>query len=457
MHYMDDIPSSAKALFALGPQTEEAVRALFRPDQAFLFSESELMGPHAALKDDFGSLASALVSTKWGDEAAAELIHGCAAAKAAGWGFDAGLISRWVLHHPNDPQLVLQCMTVEPPKEIEVLKVLSCAGSQKIVYLASWRLTQREVVLKRILRSDGTADRELESFPINLSHPNIIETYRFHNSKGELFLVEERLTEVLNDKWEAKGIQEGANLLYDISAALKFLHDHDRVHGDIKPDNIGKEAGEYILLDFGICRTVKEFVSETSATGSLRTRAPELLIGDRYVDPPKVDVWALGATAFAAYSGRFPLIEKREKVPRVSQPTERSVFEGRLRDRAQQEWDRWVSLESIPDRLQPILRDMLEPDPKKRISSSGLLEHIESELSAFIRGSVEKAARGARFSPLDELRQLERFISSTRSEIIPEHKRMELKARLRDLGGTAGFSDVDRERVTILSDSLGKA
>ena len=172
----DDVPSSAKALFALGPRTEDAVRAFFRPHQGTLFDESELGGVTAQAGEDFGQLAHSLTSSKWEDEAAADLILGCSERKASGFNLDVGLISRWALHHTNDVLSVLQCMNVEPPKEIEILKILSRVGSQKIVFLASWRLTQREVVLKRIIRTDGTAERELESFPINLSHPNIIET-----------------------------------------------------------------------------------------------------------------------------------------------------------------------------------------------------------------------------------------------------------------------------------------
>ena len=268
--------------------------------------------------------------------------------------------------------------------------------------------------------------------------------------------MERRLTEVLHDGWEAKGIHEGANLLYDISAALKFLHDHDRVHGDIKPDNIGKEAGEYILLDFGICRNVREFVEEASATGSLRTRSPELLIGRRYIEPPKVDVWALGATVFAAYNGRFPLIEKEEFIPRVSAPSDRAEFEARLKTRALDEWDHWLNLGEIPERLRPLVKAMLERDPAERISSTNLLEAVQSDLSAFVRKGMEKAARSARFSPLEELIQIERFLASIRPIIIPGHKRMELMARLNDLSGTAGFSATDRDRVQKMLRLLGE-
>ena len=55
------------------------------------------------------------------------------------------------------------------------------------------------------------------------------------------------------------------------------MHQLGLVHGDIKPDNIGKKEGRFVLLDFGICRSAEKFTADTTATGSLRTRAPELL------------------------------------------------------------------------------------------------------------------------------------------------------------------------------------
>ena len=93
-----------------------------------------------------------------------------------------------------------------------------------------------------------------------MGHPNIIETHCLTNNQGEKFLAEELLPIVLNDDWTSSGVQEAANLLYDISSALNYIHEELKlVHGDIKPDNIGNKDGRYILLDFGICRSIKSF------------------------------------------------------------------------------------------------------------------------------------------------------------------------------------------------------
>lgn len=447
----DDLPPFAKALGVIGPQTVDTAHELLLPLQRNLFGDEIITD-----REDEGlkSFVRTLIdpAAAWSDEQAAALLRGCAERKLTGNKIDFGLAARWIANHPNDYVSVLQCLDVEPPDEVDIVRVLSRAGSQKVVYLASWRSMQKEVVLKRTIRTDGAAVRDMESFPLNLSHPNIIETHPLRNANGELFFAESRLAEVLHDGWEAQGIQDTANLLYDIASALKYLHDHKRVHGDVKPDNIGKDAGEYILLDFGICRSTEEFMSEATATGSLRTRAPELLTGDGYVLPPKVDVWALGATLFNACCRRFPLTRREEIVPRISAPREREEFEKMLQERVNREWESLVNLSELPEVFRGIVGAMLERNPTQRIDSGGIIERAAKELPAFIRGLVSETVRSQRFSPVEELGQLITFFEGTKVELIPRHKIAELIARLRELQGTPGFSSREQTSAqTLLS------
>ncbi len=447
----DNIPPPAKQLFALGPKTEAAVVELFRTGQGSLFPNAS--DPPFIPEDEFKLLAGALFDQGWSDDQAEQLIQLLTVQKRTGKTVDIPLISRWVLAHPDDAESVALCIEVEPPNEIEIRKVLSRAGSQKVVFLGTWRLTQREVVVKRLLHTDGTANRELESFPLTVSHYSIIETHRLQNAHGELFLVEEKL-DVLDDDFELRDIQEAANLLYDVCSAIKYLHDHDRVHGDIKPDNIGRRHGNYVLLDFGICRPIAEFTGETTATGSLRTRAPELLLTDHYIDPVKVDVWALGATIFAGYNRRFPLLNRREIVPRVSHPIERRRFEEVMAQRVRDEWETRMDCQRIPSELREIVESMLLKDPQERISSGELLNRIERTLPAFLRAS-DKAQHAGRFSPLEELQQIEDYLEDLPDgTLLPSHKRSRLRDRLHELEVTQGFTEAARQKAQQLAFSL---
>jgi serine/threonine protein kinase len=401
---------------------------------------------------DLTPLADAL-STGWSDPQAAALLKNFHEMLQSGKKFDTKALARWARHHPDDSDAVLDCMRLDPPEEIEVIKVLSRKGSQKLVFLAKWRLTLQEVVLKQIISTGESAEkiisRELQSSPLSIVHPNIIETHFLRNPAGERFLVERRLTEVLHDDWDPRGTYEAANLLFDAASAIKFLHDHNLVHGDVKPDNIGKKGSSYVLLDFGICRAREEFTREATATGSLRTRAPELLLTDTYVRPEAVDVWALGATIYKFFAKRLPLIGVQEEVPRISSGNKRNQFEEILRERVVKEWDKWVDLNLIPETMRDLLERMLNIDPKDRISSTDLIPYAEKSLSAFLRSSAQANEYSGRFSPLDELNQIAQYLDGINSDaaLVPRHKRQTISARLRELESIHGFGEKETKSL----------
>ena len=95
--------------------------------------------------------------------------------------------------------------------------------------------------------------------------------------------------------------------------ALKFIHSHDAIHCDIKPDNICLESQDPChvkLIDFGSC--VCRLDSLNSYMQSRWYRAPEVILGI----PPdfKVDLWSLGCTLAEEVVG-FPIF-KGTSVPR---------------------------------------------------------------------------------------------------------------------------------------------
>ena len=248
------LPSAAHAIASIGKESEKLILDFYK-----VHPESSLF--KADIQDQLDRLVQAFKSAKWSDAEAAKVLKEYLKAIEVNQKIDIIFLSRWILSHQNDAQAVLDCMSIVPPEEIDIIRVLSRAGSQKLVFLATWRLTQRQVVLKKLKGpSESTImAREQQSHPLSMIHPNIIKTYKLYNKNGESYLVEERLPFLLNDEWRSAGIQEAANLFYDIANALHFLHSKDLVHGDVKPDNIGKNGEDYILLDFGICRRKEDF------------------------------------------------------------------------------------------------------------------------------------------------------------------------------------------------------
>lgn len=415
-------PKEAHALAAIGPLCAAVVAERLGKGQNIALEPAAVRELEQALSDSFADEGAALILTQLfqlGDKAAQ---------------VSSISLRRWLRAHPDDPESVLSCLRVDPPAGISVVQLLSRSGSQKLVFLADWQLQQREIVLKQLRagaeESAKIVQRETQSHPLAMRHANVIETHFMHNALGEVFLVEERLSVVLHDKWVASGLEEAANLLSDVAGALDHLHNFQLVHGDIKPDNLGVRESRFIVLDFGICRAALDFTALTTPTGSLRTRAPELLAGVELSEPQKLDIWALGATVFNAFEGRFPLFRAGEGAPpRVWEVEARAAYEEELRHRAEEEWDTFVNLGNIDEPLRGILQQMLAREPAARPTASELLQTVHDQLQAYVRNPPDMGG----LSPMQELDQLLRHLTDSAIKTLTPERRQRLAARLTEI------------------------
>jgi serine/threonine protein kinase len=346
---------------------------------------------------------------------------------------------------------VIDCIRLHPPEDVRVVRRLAHAGSQKVVYEGTWRIGERDVpiALKQFREAArGAFTRELLTHPLSLSHPNIVRTYALRNreSPAEDFLVESWLRRVLSDNWVAEGLHEAARLLVDLARALTFLHDLGLIHGDVKPDNIGVDSGRYILLDFGIARPRARFTGDVTPTGSLRTRAPELLTGTG-LHAEKSDVWAMGATVFMTLVGRYPLFHRTgDDVPKAvgsKGAKAREALAEELRRRVDHDWETLLApvldpaaADSIEarflcehDRFRRLLASTLAREPRDRPTALEVLHEALGALPSLVGESM-----GRVFAPDEELRQLDRYLGNDKElALLPDRKREELLDRLGEL------------------------
>jgi serine/threonine protein kinase len=390
----------------------------------------------------------------WADEETAELVDAMAT-RLADRELEVDELARWFSAHekPEERPRVRLCVDLIPPSQVSVQKVLSLAGAQKIVFLCNWSVTDREIVLKQFVDNDmakAVFDRELRLHPFSMEHPNIIDTHYFSNEDGDEFLAE-RFIETQSESWRSHGAFEATNLLHDLAAALQFVHQRGLIHGDVKPDNTGYDQGRYLLLDFGVCREAEAFAEGYGPTGTLRTRAPELVKRET-THTAKTDVWALAATVFHTLFGRYPLFDADESPPTLAEVEERGAFEGELEVRIDDEYDARVfgpvdAMSYGP--LRYTLKRGLARDPGERASAEELAAECRSRIAAQTRASGTPTPLSSR-NRVEQLR--EHLPGEEQMLLLPERKRNDLRAELRYLRADPGLTEQEKEEVKALEE-----
>jgi serine/threonine protein kinase len=144
-----------------------------------------------------------------------------------------------------------------------------------------------------------------------LKHKNVVQTYEWGITReGEYFLVMELIEGLgLNFLIETKHPQlEGNRINYLVQAceAIGYIHDQNYMHRDICPRNIMvTPKGLVKLIDFGLTIPNRpEFRRPGNRTGTANYMAPELI--KRVATDPRVDLFALGVTAYETFAGHLP-------------------------------------------------------------------------------------------------------------------------------------------------------
>jgi eukaryotic-like serine/threonine-protein kinase len=191
-------------------------------------------------------------------------------------------------------------------------------GGMGEVWQARDTLLHRDVALKRLTYTDesgneGSAARTMREARLaaRLNHPNAVSIYDVVMDDGMPCLVMELIDgHSLKEMILSQGRLDpmtAARIGREVARALAAAHRRGIVHRDVKPANVLiDQDGTAKLTDFGIARDDGDSGLTTTGTfiGTPSFLSPEIASGEPSTTAG--DIWALGATLFAAVEGRPP-------------------------------------------------------------------------------------------------------------------------------------------------------
>ncbi|MGH3308248.1 MAG: serine/threonine-protein kinase, partial [Nocardioides sp.] len=189
-------------------------------------------------------------------------------------------------------------------------------GGMGSVWLCRDERLGRQVAVKQVGHVTGEAPdlaramREARS-SAPLNHPNVVAIYDAIDEGDQIWLVMEyvdgrTLAQIIAEDGPVPP-EQMAEIGAQVADGLAAAHARGTIHRDIKPSNIllGPD-GRAKISDFGISRTMgDDTLTQTGMlSGTPSYISPEIARGEEA--SPASDVWALGATLFAAVEGQPP-------------------------------------------------------------------------------------------------------------------------------------------------------
>jgi len=265
-------------------------------------------------------------------------------------------------------------MTVAPGTRLGPYDILAELGhgGMGVVYTAQDPRLDRQVAIKvlppDLTRDDTAKQRFLQEAQAAsaLDHPNICTIFEINETDdGQLYLVMAYYEgETLKERIERGplALDEAVDIATQVGQGLAEAHGAGIVHRDIKPANLLIARGGTVkILDFGLARVEEEHkthsqlptvqTSPGSVMGTVGYMSPEQARGDAL--DHRSDLFSLGVVFFEGLTGKLPF--QRDSATAtlyaiVNEPVP----------------DLGLYQIEAADRLEPVMRRLLEKSPEDR-------------------------------------------------------------------------------------------
>ncbi|XP_039587686.1 serine/threonine-protein kinase ULK3 isoform X3 [Passer montanus] len=195
------------------------------------------------------------------------------------------------------------------------------SGTYATVYKAYRKRDTREVVAIKCVNKRSLNRASVENLLTEIEilktirHPNIVELKDFQWDSDHIYLIMEfcaggdlsrfiRTRRMLPEKVARLFLQQ-------LACALKFLHDHNISHLDLKPQNIllsAPENPQLKLADFGFAQYMSPWDEKHVLRGSPLYMAPEMVCRQHY--DARADLWSVGVILYEALFGKPPFASR---------------------------------------------------------------------------------------------------------------------------------------------------
>jgi serine/threonine protein kinase len=246
-------------------------------------------------------------------------------------------------------------------------------GSFSIVKEAVNRSTGERVALKIIKKSmlgteeAGSLENEIMILS-QIDHPNIVKCREVFEDPEHIYIVLDLLSggELFQRILDQRVFTEvnAADILRPVIDAIRYCHDLDVAHRDLKLENIlyeNSEEGAMIkITDFSLAKIIPDDVFAITAWGTPGYVAPEILEGCGY--GKEVDYWSIGVILYTLLWGLPPFIEDQNA----------DLFE---KIKTADYWFPSPDWDHVSDLAKDLISKLLVLDPDKRLIADEILEH----------------------------------------------------------------------------------
>ena len=267
----------------------------------------------------------------------------------------------------------------------QLVRLLGRGGFSE-VWLAKDAYTHLDIAIKvyapgQGMDTDGLVEFSQELVGVfNLNHTNLLKPTHVDAWEGMPYLILPFCSQGSIVKRVGKMSEEDIwKMMHDVASGLAYLHQHDIVHQDIKPDNIlVDDNGNYLITDFGISTKARSTLRKSVAAGAVNAGTMAYMGPERFSKQPTPtrasDIWSFGAMVYELITGNVPfgdmgggMQKNNAEIPDIN--------------------------ELVSDDLKQVVEQMMALDKDARPTANQLVEIANTHLNAPIPTEGRKTQR----------------------------------------------------------------